>query len=288
MQFLFGLFVVIFSVIAGYTYHYGELALLWQPAEYIIIIGSAIGAFIIANPFDKLMSNLKALAYIFKVRPYNKDNYLDLLSLHFNVFKLMKMKGMLAIESHVDAPENSEIFNNSPSVLENERATLFITDYLRVMTMGVDNAYMLEELMDREVEQYDKKESFAYKAYQTMGDSFPALGIVAAVLGVIITMRSITEPPEILGGLIGAALVGTFTGVLVAYGIVLPISGYLKSYSEQKVVYMNVIKTGFLSHINGNAPIITVEFMRKNIPEHLRPSFQETDEYISNNSKNFS
>lgn len=287
MQFLFGLFVVIFSVLYGYTYHYGELALLWQPSEYIIIIGAGIGAFIISNPYDKLLYNLKALRYLFSIRPYNKSDYLDLLVLHFNTFKLMKMKGMLAIETHIENPETSEIFNNSPSVLKNERVKLFITDYLRVLTMGVDNPYLVEDLMDSELHQYEKSELFPGKAFRTMGDAFPALGIVAAVLGVIITMRSITEPPEILGGLIGAALVGTFTGVLVAYGIVLPIADYVKNYADQKIAFINIIKTGFISHMNGNAPIITVEFMRKNIPETFRPSFHETEEFIQNNSKNF-
>jgi chemotaxis protein MotA len=288
MLFLIGCVVVMASVAGGYLMHGGELSLLWQPSEYIIIIGSAIGAFIISNPLSRTIDSLKSFKYLFSSKPYSKKEYLELLSLKFNIFRLMKIKGMLVIESHIEKPEESEIFNTAPTILKNKRVLDMIRDYLRVMTMGVDNPYQFEEMIEKEIDIFEHEELAPGKALTTLGDSMPALGIVAAVLGVIITMRSITEPPEVLGGLIGAALVGTFTGVLAAYGFVLPLATYIKCYSEDKVAFLKCIKSGFLSHMNGNAPVITVEFMRKNIPEHYRPDFYETDEFINNNSKNFS
>lgn len=288
MLFLIGVLMVGFSVITGYLMHYGELRLLWQPNELLIILGAGIGAAIIGNPIDELKKTGRALAYLFKSRPKQKSDYLDLLAFSFNIFKLMKVKGMLEIESHLENPKESELFTQSPSIMKDHSVLSFIRDYLRLMTMGVDNTHQFEALLDREIEVYEEEESAPSRIFLTVGDSLPALGIVAAVLGVITTMRSITEPPEVLGSLIAAALVGTFTGVLFAYGLFLPIGHYLRTYAMQKVMFYQCIKAGFISHLNGNAPIVTVEFMRKNIPENLRPDFDEADQIINSRSKNYS
>jgi chemotaxis protein MotA len=285
MLFLFGLFVVVGSVITGYLMHYGELRLLYQPNELLIIIGSGIGASIIGNPLDNLKETLKALKYLFKTRHKSKNDYLELMSLCFNVFKLMKIKGMLEIETHLENPTESELFNQAPSMVNDTRAMTFFRDYLRIMTMGVDNVHIIEDLIEREIEIYEEETLTPSKIMTSLGDALPALGIVAAVLGVIITMRSITEPPEVLGSLIAAALVGTFTGVLFAYGLFLPMANYLKVYATQKIMFMQCIKAALMGHINGNAPIVTVEFMRKSIPENVRPDFYETDQYINSRSK---
>ena len=285
MLFLIGLSIVVGSVLGGYTMHGGEVALLWQPSEYIIIIGSGIGAAIIGNSTDDLKLLLKSFGNLFKSKPKSKADYLELLSFSFNVFKLMKVKGMLEIESHIENPNESELFNNSPSILKDHHACDLMRDYLRMMTMGVDNPHQFENLIERELELMDEELAVPGKIMTNIGDSLPALGIVAAVLGVIITMRSVTEPPEILGSLIAAALVGTFTGVLFAYGVFLPIGSSLKHFGMRKGMYFYCMKAGLISHINGNAPVVTVEFMRKNIPEELRPSFNEADEYINSKAK---
>lgn len=285
MLFLFGLFIVVFSVITGYMMHYGELRLLYQPNELLIIIGSAIGAAIIGNPIDSLKETLSSLKYLFKTRYKSKREYLELMSLCFNVFKLMKIKGMLEIETHLENPNESELFNQAPTMLRDKRSMTFFRDYLRIMTMGVDNVHAVSELIEKEVEIYEEEVLVPSKILATIGDALPALGIVAAVLGVIITMRSITEPPEVLGSLIAAALVGTFTGVLFAYGLVLPISNYMRVYAMQKVMFLECVKTALLSHMNGNAPIVSIEFMRKNVPENVRPDFYEADQFINSRSK---
>lgn len=285
MVFLIGLTVVFGSVITGYLMHHGELEVLWQPNEVVIILGAAIGACIIGNSLDLLIQAVKSLKYLFKLRYKTKKEYLELLSLCFNVFKLMKVKGMLEIETHIENPNESEIFNQAPSMIKDKRAMTFFRDYLRMMTMGIDNVHALEALMEKELEIYAEEELSPSQIFSSIGDGLPALGIVAAVLGVITTMRSITEPPEVLGGLIAAALVGTFLGVLFAYGVFLPIANYLKNFAGQKIIFLHCVMSGLMGHLNGNAPILTVEFMRKNIPENLRPDFAETEEFINSRTK---
>lgn len=287
MLFIIGVLVVGGSVITGYLMHYGELRLLWQPNELLIILGAGIGAALIGYPIDELKKTAKALSHLFKTRPKQTNDYIDLLSFFFNIFKLMKVKGMLEIESHLENPEDSELFNQAPSIMRDNSALSFVRDYLRMMTMGVDNIHQFEALLDREIEILEEEEIAPSRVFLTIGDSLPALGIVAAVLGVITTMRSITEPPEVLGSLIAAALVGTFTGVLFAYGLFLPIGHYLRSYAAQKIMFYKCIKAALISHLSGNAPIVTVEFMRKNIPEDLRPDFYQADQIINSRSKNY-
>ena len=209
---------------------------------------------------------------------------MELLLFSFNTFKLMKIKGMLEIESHIENINDSELFKLAPALRKEQFVQDFIADNLRLMTMGMDNVYQLEDVMDKEIELYKNSSASAGDVYSNLGDSLPALGIVAAVLGVIVTMRSIMEPPDVLGSLIGAALVGTFLGVLSAYGLFGPMGHFLHKYGDYKVKFVDCAKAGFTAYLNGNPPIIVVEFMRKNIPEELRPSFEELDTYINENS----
>jgi chemotaxis protein MotA len=281
MLFFIGLFIVVCSVITGYTMHYGDLSLLWQPNEFVIIFGAGIGASIIANPNKVLIDSVKSLAFLVKRKPYGKTEYLELLLFFFNLTKLLRTKGMLESESHIEDPFNSEVFQQSPSILQDKRNTSFICDNFRLITMGVDNPHQFEGIIDQEIELIEFTSHAPSKAFLNLGDSLPALGIVAAVLGVIVTMRSILEPPEVLGSLIAAALVGTFTGVLLAYGIFNPIGHFLLKYSDYQVRYLECIKVGMISYLSGNAPSIVVEFMRKVIPEDVRPSFTELDRLIN-------
>ncbi|MEI7669910.1 MAG: flagellar motor stator protein MotA, partial [Pseudomonadota bacterium] len=232
MLFLAGVVVVFGSVIGGYVMHHGKLDVLWQPNEFIIIIGAAIGSFLIGSPMKVVKGTMKSFKYLMKGSPYKKANYIELLTMLYMVFKTMKSKGMLEMEGHIENPKDSELFNKYPGFLKNHHAVSFLCDNVRVMTMGVEDHYQIEEMMDHDLESHHHEHERVATAVVNMGDSMPALGIVAAVLGVITTMGSITEPPAVLGGLIGAALVGTFSGVLISYGFVTPIGKFMGIYFE--------------------------------------------------------
>lgn len=280
MFFIIGFIVVIGSVLGGYVLHHGNVAVLYQPTEYLIIVGAGLGSFFIANPFHIVKKSFGSFKYLLKKAPFTKQDYIDLLAMQYAIYKFMKTKGMLEIESHIEEPAESEIFSKFPNVLKNRDAVQFFCDYIRILTMGVDDHYQLEDMMDAELEEHHHEHETVAGAVVTLGDSFPAIGIVAAVLGVIITMGSISEPPEILGGLIAAALVGTFLGIFIAYGFVGPIGQYLGKFFGEKHKYYECIKTGLMSHIKGNAPAISVEFARKSIPTHVMPSFKELEEAL--------
>jgi chemotaxis protein MotA len=282
MLFIIGIVIVLSSVIGGYTMHHGNLAVLWQPNEFIIILGAALGSFLIGSPMKVVKDVGKSLKYLLKGSPYKKAHFVELLTMLYVVFKTMKSKGMLEMEGHIEKPEESALFSAYPGFLKNHHAVLFLCDNLRLMTMGVEDHYQIEELMERDLESHHHEHERVPGAINAMGDAMPALGIVAAVLGVITTMGSITEPPAVLGGLIGAALVGTFFGVLVSYGIVAPIGKLLGTYFEDDGKYMQCIKVGVLAHLHGNAPVVSVEFARAAVDGHERPSFAELDEVINN------
>jgi len=282
MLFLIGMVVVFGSVVGGYTMHHGKLDVLWQPNEFIIILGAALGSFLISNPMKVVMDVAKSLKYLLKGSPYKKAGYVELLIMLYNVLRTMKSKGMLEMEGHIEKPKESELFSKYPGFLKNHHAVNFLCDNIRVMTMGVEDHYQIEELMERDLEAHHHEQERISSAVVNMGDSMPALGIVAAVLGVITTMGSITEPPAVLGGLIGAALVGTFFGVLISYGLVTPIGKFVGIYYEDEGKYVQCIKFALLAHLHGNAPVVSVEFARASIDGHERPSFAEIDTILNN------
>ncbi len=279
MKFIVGFITVVGTVLTGYVLHHGNLMVLYQPTEYLIIIGAAFGSYIIANPSYIIKGTLKSLKLLFKNgHAYSKQQYTDLLLFQYEMYKFMKTKGMLEVESHIENPGSSDLFAKYPSLLSNHHATDFFCDYVRLMTMGVDNKYQLEDMMDKELEAHHHEHHNIAHSVVALGDAFPAIGIVAAVLGVIITMGSIAEPPEILGGLVGAALVGTFLGIFLAYGFVGPMGVHLTAYFEDEACYYECLKIGMLAHVQGNAPAVSVEFARKVIPSGVMPSFKEFDE----------
>ena len=279
MFFVIGFLVVIGSVLGGYMPH-GDIGVLNQPLEVLIIFGAATGAYIISNPKPVLGATLKHLGRVFKGPPHTKAAYLELLVLLYSIFWLSKAKGMLALEQHIEKPDESALFSAFPSFLAKDAAVEFICDYLRLMTMGTDNPHEMEALIDEDIESQKHEGQAVSHAIVAMSDALPAFGIVAAVLGVIVTMSSITEPPEVLGTLIGGALVGTFLGVLLAYGLVGPIGKSLGAYGEADVKYYQVMKAGLLAHMAGYAPAVSVEFARKNLLHHDRPTFQELEEAV--------
>jgi chemotaxis protein MotA len=281
MKFIIGFLTVLGCVLGGYVLHHGKLSVLWQPTEFLIILGAAVGSFIIGTPGSGIKDTLKSLKYLFKGMPYSKADYTELLVMLNMTFKTMRAKGMLEIESHIETPESSSIFQLAPKFLNNHAAVHFLCDYLRVMTMGMEDQYQLDDMMEADLEIHRAHGGHIAHGVVNLADAMPALGIVAAVLGVIVTMGSITEPPEILGGLIGAALVGTFLGVLVSYGFVAPMGRYIGEYFAADVKYIEVIKAALLAHVKGNAPVISVEIARNTIGEHERPSFKELEESLA-------
>lgn len=277
MNFIGGLLTVIGCVIGGYLMHHGKLEVLWQPNELIIIFGSAIGSFIIGTPGSDIKETLRSFKKLFKGAPYKKQDYVELLAMLYAVFKTMRSKGMLEIEQHVENPHNSSLFGMCPKFQHDHHAVDFLCDYLRVMTMGVENYYTMEDLMEREMDVHRKHGAHVEHLVVNTADAMPALGIVAAVLGVITTMGSINEPPAVLGGLIGAALVGTFLGVLVSYGVMAPMGRYIGAMYTAQVNYLDCVKVALLAHIKGMAPALSVEFARMSLEESVKPTFAEVE-----------
>jgi chemotaxis protein MotA len=278
MLVIIGAVVVLGAVIGGYAASGGHLMVLWQPFEFIIIFGAAIGSVVIANPKAVLTGIGRDMGAALKGSPYSKESYLELLSLLYTIFKVARTKGALALEQHIENPHESTVFQQFQGFYKNHHAVVFLCDYLRLVTLGTENAHEMESLMLEELETHHAEQSRLASALQTVADGMPALGIVAAVLGVIHTMGSITEPPEVLGHLIGGALVGTFMGVLLSYGFVGPIANAIKNYHEAEGKYFQCMKAGILAHVQGYAPAISIEFARKALMSEVRPTFQEVEE----------
>ena len=280
MFIIIGSVTVLACVAGGYLANGGHLGVLWQPFELLIILGAAIGGFITANRKPVLAATGKAVGALLKGEKYDKQAYHDLLSLLYHVFKMAKTKGPLALEQHVEKPEESSLFAQYPSFQHDHHAVVFLCDYLRLLTLGTDNHHEMETLMDEEIETHHEEQHAIYGAIQSVADGLPALGIVAAVLGVIHTMGSITEPPAVLGELIGGALVGTFCGVLFAYGFVGPIASAVKARADAETRYYFCMKAGILAYMQGYAPAVAVEFARKALNSDVRPTFYEVEEAV--------
>lgn len=251
------------------------------PGEFVIIMGCAMAAFLIANTGETLKGTLKYFSALTKPSAYSKADYIELLCMMFSVFKLARTKGWLALEQHIENSHESSLFSQFPKFHHNHHAIVFLCDYLRIISLGKENPHELGDLMDMEIETIAEHEGHPGHAVQTMADGIPALGIVAAVLGVIKTMSSISEPPEVLGGMIGGALVGTFLGVWLSYGMVAPIAGAMTQKAHSEVMYYKCMKVAIIAFLNGSAPQVAVEFARKFLPHDVQPTFQELEEKIN-------
>ncbi len=281
---IIGLVVVFVMVFGGYIAAGGKLDVIIKalPFELMMIGGAAAGAIVISNPKSVLVKALKGFGRSMKGPRFKKDDYLELLSLLYQVFRLAKSKGMLALEAHVENPHDSELFKQFPNFHKDHHAVEFVCDYLRMLTLGTDNPHELESVIDEELETHHAEDHAAQSALQGMADGLPALGIVAAVLGVIKTMSAIDQPPEVLGGLIAGALVGTFLGIFLSYGMVGPMASALKAAQEADSKYLECIKTGLLAHMQGYAPQVSIEFARKTLLSNVRPTFAEVEEATGN------
>lgn len=277
---IIGIVVVFGSVLAGYVMHEGQIGILIQPTEFIIIGGAAIGTLLIANPLPLTISVIKGALGTLGGSKINKEAFLEVLKLMYELFQLAKREGLIALEPHIENPSGSSIMGKYKSFLANHHATDFLCDTLKVVLNGGVPAHDLEDLMDLDLETAHHEEMKAPTALNTVGDAFPGLGIVAAVLGVVITMGKIDQPPEVIGHSVAAALVGTFLGILLSYGLVGPISKNMEHIINANHHYMNCIKASVLAFAKGAPAVVAVEYGRRAIEPHERPSFKETEEAV--------
>ena len=274
-----GLGFLLACVFGSYMMSGGSLGPLIEamPFELLTILGAAIGTFVMSNSMHDVKHTLAGFKKIIGGAKLTKPHYIELLSLLFLFARLASTKGAMALEPHIENPESSSAFQKFPRILANHHATAMICDYLRMVGMNADDPHQIEDLMIRELKKTLNEELHGAHALQTMADGLPALGIVAAVLGVIKTMSHINEPPAVLGAMIGGALVGTFLGVLLAYGMAGPFAARLKGVVEEESKYFEVIRAVLVAHLHGNAPQISVETGRKMAPNQHMPSFAELE-----------
>lgn len=276
--------VMLFGMVFGsYLWAGGKMGIILYalPYELMAILGASVAAFLIANSMGVIKAVFGGIAKAFAGPKWKASDYRDLLSLLFLLTKTMKSKGVIALESHIENPGESTIFSRYPKITKDHFAVDFICDTLRMMTMNLEDPHQVEDAMEKQLEKHHHEALAPAHALQNMADGLPALGIVAAVLGVIKTMGSITEPPEVLGGMIGGALVGTFLGVFMAYGMVGPMAARLNAVVEEEGAFYKIIQVVLVAHLHGNAAQISVEIGRGNVPSASQPSFLELEEALS-------
>ncbi len=283
MKLIVGLVMVFGSVAGGYVLSHGQMLALVQPYEMLIIAGAAAGAFVISNPGKIIKAVLANVPALLRGAPYRKRHYLDLLSLLYELFSKSRKQGLMALEADIEDPEQSEIFARYPWVAKDQAVREFITDYLRLMVGGNMNAFEIENLMDLDLETHHHEAEQPGSALNRVADGLPGFGIVAAVLGVVITMGALNEPPEVLGKHIAAALVGTFLGILLAYGLVAPMASALEHRAREQSKFLECIKVCILATLNGYTPQIAVEFGRKVLYSSERPAFEELENHLKEN-----
>lgn len=272
MSILLGFIITIASLLGGFTALGGHVSVIWQPWEFVIIAGMALGTYIIANPWKTVIDTGAATVQALTVAIPKERHYLDLLGLLHSLMREVRNKGRNEVEAHIDDPSSSEIFNNFPTVLANDPLTHFVCDYFRLIIMGSARPHEIEALMDEEIETIVRSKLKPYHSLMMVAEGLPALGIVAAVLGVIKAMGALDQSPKLLGGFIGAALVGTFAGIFLSYGIVAPLAHKIKMVREQRCRLYIIVKQTLLAFMNGALPQIAIEHGRKMIGPGERPS----------------
>jgi chemotaxis protein MotA len=277
---LIGYVVVLGSVLGGFVMSGGHVAALLQPLELLMIGGAAGGAFFVANGGKPMKATLKALPSVFKGSKYTKALYIELLSMLYEILAKVRKEGLMSIEGDVETPHESALFSKYPTVSSDHHVMEFLTDYLRLMVSGSLNAFEIENLMDNEIETHHQEGEVPIGAIAKAGDAMPAFGIVAAVMGVVHTMESVGLPPSELGVLIAHALVGTFLGILLAYGFVGPLATKLEHALAEQTKFLECIKVTLLASLNGYAPQMAVEFGRKVLYSTERPTFSELEDEV--------
>jgi chemotaxis protein MotA len=277
---IIGYVIVCAAVFGGFVMSGGHVAVLFQPLELLMIGGAAVGAFFVGNNNKSIKATMKALPGLFKGSPYTRDMYMELMSLLFDVLSKVRKEGLMSIEGDIESPEASPLFSKYPLVLADHHIVEFMADYLRLMVSGNMDAFQIENLMDNEIETHHHEGAVPAHVIAKLGDGLPAFGIVAAVMGVVHTMESVGIPPAELGILIAKALVGTFLGILLAYGFVGPLASLLEQKLDESSKMFQCVKVTLLASLNGYAPALAVEFGRKVLYSTERPSFAELEEHI--------
>jgi chemotaxis protein MotA len=278
---IIGIVVVFGCVVAGYLMEHGNLRVLMQPAELIIIGGAAIGTVLIANPLHILKSIAAGIGGVFGGSKFGKQRYLDTLKMMYDLLNKARKEGLMALESDVEEPDKSPILSTRPEFLKSHHIRDFVCDSLRMAITGVD-AFELDQMLDLDMEVHHHDASQPTAALSSMADSLPGLGIVAAVLGVVITMGALGGPPEEIGHKVAAALVGTFLGILLCYGLVGPVAASMTKIAEDEHAFLYVLRVLMVSFLKGTAPIMAVEVARRAVPGHVRPSFKELEQACRN------
>lgn len=268
------------SVFGGFVLAGGHVAALFQPIELLMIGGAAAGAFLVGNNNKAIKATMKALPTVLKGSTYTKALYMELMSLLFEILTKSRKEGLMSIEGDIEEPESSPIFSKYPGVLADHHLIEFMTDYLRLMVSGNMDAFQIENLMDNEIETHHHEGEIPVHCIAKLGDGMPAFGIVAAVMGVVHTMESVGIPPAELGMLIAHALVGTFLGILLAYGFVGPLASLLEQKLHESTKIYQCVKVTLLASLNGYAPALSIEFGRKVLFSTERPSFLELEEHV--------
>lgn len=282
---IIGLVVVMGAVIGGYLLEGGNLHVLWQPVELLIILGSGIGSLLVGSPMKVNVTIGKNLMQVFTGKPKSKGDYLDILLVLFDLLSLARREGVIALEAHVNKPADSTMFTNRPTVLKNHAVLDFICDNFKTYTAASMEPHEFEALMDIDIEAHHEDAHQAPTNLNRMADAFPALGIVAAVMGVVLTMGKLSEPPEVLGKSIGAALVGTFLGVLLSYGVAGPLAAIMDAMVKETTSQLNVVKAAMNAFAMGWPPAMALESARRAIPAHDRPGFDELEELLRQSKK---
>jgi chemotaxis protein MotA len=284
MFIILGIVVVIGAITGGYLLEKGNLLVLLQPAELLIIGGAAIGTLLIANPFHVLKRIIGGVVTVLKPGGFSQAFYLDVLKMLNEIFVYARKGGMAKLEPDLDEPTKSALLSKHKCLMKDHEALEFLCDSLRVAVDGIAGPFELDQLMEMDMEVQHHAESVPVAALNAMADSLPGLGIVAAVLGVVITMGALGGPPEEIGHKVAAALVGTFLGILMCYGFVGPIAASMAKAQEERGHYLRVLRTGVMSFVKGMAPAMAVEFARRTIPPHARPSFKVAEATIKGKS----
>lgn len=282
MFLIIGVVVVFGSILLGFTMDGGKIGALIQMNELIIIGGAALGSLLIANPLSVVINLIKTVMTLLKPNPFTKDCYLELIKMLYDLFLMARKEGLVALDQHVERPTESSFFEKYPHFFTNHHALMFLADTMKVIVTGSTANYDLMEMMDIDLETTQDEAMHPSHIMAKLGDSMPGFGIVAAVLGVVVTMAAIGGPPQEIGAKVGAALVGTFLGILLAYGLFTPISSALETRAKAEGQYLASIKCALLSFARGDAPLTAVEFARRNIDPAVRPSFTEMEQTCKN------
>jgi len=277
---IIGLVMVFGCVITGFVLEGGHIAALWQPLELLILLGAAFGAMFIANPMPVIVRVAGAIPALMGGALHTKQDYLQLFGMMGDIFNKIRRQGLVAIEQDIGKPEASEIFNKYPKLLSDHHTIEFIQDYLRLVVSGSMNTFQLENLMDVELAAHHHEAEAPSQALSRVADALPGFGIVAAVLGIVITMGALGGAAEEIGHKVAAALVGTFMGILFAYGVFGPLSTALERRAREEAEWFTAIKTCFMASLQGYAPQIALEFGRKTVPAGVRPDFEELNSFL--------